>query len=227
VAAFAEHSPEGVAALEAAGGGGAGGAADGAPGGGAQRIRDGAFPQRAGCSKSRDLPRCAALNRRRRDGAQLRRTRRGDGRSAGGGGGGGGLRRRRSRVAGGPRRRRTRGPPGARASGGRRGRSSRCTRAWRVVIEGAIPWKRGQVEVLRRGAGLPPMAECERERECGNREGREREGHLVCSVPRNGRRGRPTAFCSSCCSSCWSVNSSRSFFILKMQQLMHTLLETV
>jgi hypothetical protein len=29
-----------------------------------------------------------------------------------------------------------------------------------------------------------------------------REGRLLCSAPRNGRQGRPTAFCSSRCSSC-------------------------
>jgi hypothetical protein len=32
---------------------------------------------------------------------------------------------------------------------------------------------------------------------------------------------------ASCCSTCWSVNSSCSFFILKMQQLLHNRLETV
>jgi hypothetical protein len=52
-AVFAEHSPEGVAALEAAGGGGDGGAADGAPGGGVL----------SGSTAAPNLNALAALNR--------------------------------------------------------------------------------------------------------------------------------------------------------------------
>jgi hypothetical protein len=79
---------------------------------------------------------------------------------------------------------------------------------------------RGHGAAARRGERrVAAMAECDRGRERGAVQ------QLVCGAPGDARRGRPTAFCSWRCSTCRSVNNSCLFFILKMQQLLHNLLD--
>jgi hypothetical protein len=116
---------------------------------------------------------------------------------------------------GGSRRPRT-GDPLPLFSRPQRGPQGRWCRAGGARERGPSSWQSGK--------GKEQKGTRKREkREGGEVDGLQRRPEIL--GMRDGR-GR-TAFCKLLCSNCRSLNSSKPFFILNMQRVMHTLLETV